>query len=95
MGGLMIKMSLIKSNQSVDLLIDIKVLDKAFSQEVIEVLEAHTQIFDVLLSNFRFPILDNYQWSHQSSSVRGDVDGSLLDININAYKFLNSSFFTE
>lgn len=69
MGGLRTKVRLVKSYECIDLFIDVKILNEAFSQEVIEIFQAHAEVFDVLLGDFRFPILNNNQRSHQSPAI--------------------------
>jgi len=49
----------------------------------------------VLLSDHRLAILNEYQRSDQTATIRGDVDRSLRNVYMNAYKLLNSTPLTE
>lgn len=58
MGCLSVEMRFIQSNQGIDLLIDIKILNETLSEEIIEVFQAHTDILDMLLSDHWLSVLD-------------------------------------
>ena len=90
-------MAFIEGNKSVHLLVDVEILDKAFSQEVVEIFETKTQILDVLISDFGLAVLNNDEWSNKSATVRGyeDTHAVWLFGDVDGHEFLNPTFFSQ
>lgn len=72
----------VERDEGVVFFVDIKVLNDAFFKEVWEVLKAQCQVIDVLLGEHRLAVRADNQWSHQSASIRSDVDTILLGVKI-------------
>ena len=60
---------LAKSDESIVFLINVKVLNDTFTEEVREVFETESKIFDVLLLKLGLAILTHDEWPNKSSTV--------------------------
>lgn len=91
----------IQCDQSIDLLVDVQVFNKPFSEEIIEVFQPEAQILNMLLCDFRpclccsFFFFDDDQWPYQPASIRCNVNSILLVIDVYRHKLLNPAPLSE